>query len=176
MCWPIPAPWAPEKPPLRWAWPGAWAAAIGSPAPPLPWCRNTAARCRSATSIFTASPGWMTCMPPASSTTWTAPVCWPWNGASGSPMPCRREPSTSALSRWKTIAAASPFPPPPAMTGWLPCPLGGATPCRAKIGLGGVAALDRRKPGCAGRKPAFGRFWPIPDFSGAARSPCPLNH
>lgn len=42
---------------------------------------------------------------------------------SGSPMPCRREPSASALSRWKTIAAASPFPPPPAMTGWLPCPL-----------------------------------------------------
>lgn len=40
------------KPPLRWAWPGAWAAAIGSPAPPLPWCRNTAARCRSATSIL----------------------------------------------------------------------------------------------------------------------------
>ena len=64
----------------------------------------------------------------------------------------------------------------PAMTGWLPCPLDGAAPCRAKIVLGGVAALDRRKPGCAGRKPAFGRFWPISDFSGAARSPCPLNH
>ena len=87
-----------------------------------------------------------------------------------------REPSASALSRWKTIAAASPFPPPPAMTGWPPCPPNGAAPCRAKIGLGGVAALDRRKPGFAGRKPAFGRFWPISDFSGAARSPCPLNH
>lgn len=62
------------------------------------------------------------------------------------------------------------------MTGWLPCPLDGAAPCRAKIGLGGVAALDRRKPGFAGRKLAFGRFWPISDFSGATRSPCPLNH